>query len=154
MMCGNDFLEATHLCSFPLCFLLIKPFKVICMVPCKINKVRSQQSLLSCWRQAQATLITSLLCASVSLQHHKYMQTKCRCFHQNISLHIYTFFMSHSNLFFLIIIIIICQEAVSKVISGSLCWNSNWQNLKLQEGHNAAFLFSFFLLKLYMFRHA
>lgn len=62
--------------------------------------------------------------------------------HKFTHLHI---FMSHSNFFnfLILIIIIIWQEAVSKVISGSLCWNSNWQNLKLQEGHNAAFLFFF-----------
>lgn len=148
MMCGNDFLEATHLCSFPLCFLLIKPFKVICMVPCKINKVRSQQSLLSCWRQAQATLITSLLCASVSLQHHKYMQTKCRCFHQNISLHIYTFLWAIQIFFFFFkSLLLFAKKLLAKSFQGHYVgtvigkiWNYRRDTMQL--------FFSFFVVEI------
>lgn len=42
MMCVNDFLQASHLCSFPLCFHLVAHLEAIGMVLCKINKVRSQ----------------------------------------------------------------------------------------------------------------
>lgn len=48
-MCGNDFLQASHLCSFPLCFHLVAHLEAIGIVPCKRNKVMSQALPLS-WR--------------------------------------------------------------------------------------------------------
>lgn len=36
-MCGNDFLQASHLCSFPLCFHLVAHLRAIGMVPYKIK---------------------------------------------------------------------------------------------------------------------
>lgn len=42
MMCGNDFLQAGHVCPFPLCFHLVVHLEAIRTDPCKINKVRRQ----------------------------------------------------------------------------------------------------------------
>lgn len=41
-MCGNDFLQASHLCSFPFCFHLVVHLRAIGTVSCTINKVGSQ----------------------------------------------------------------------------------------------------------------
>lgn len=41
-MCGNDFLQASHFCSFPLCFHLVAHLEATGIIPCKINKVMSQ----------------------------------------------------------------------------------------------------------------